>query len=194
MRRTTIGTAVMVAVCVLGLGACGSKSDSATPAGSTGGASAPAAAAGGDGVKWADQVCGSLVSLATLEGKAPKVDEAADPKQNKTEIAKYLVDASTTLGSGSSTLKGAGKAPAPEGDDVVKKLVSFLDDTKKALDTAKADVDSADPANPEQFTKAMTEAVTAMQKVGNGPSFGDLKSKTLDDVTSKAPNCKKISG
>jgi hypothetical protein len=148
---------------------------------------------GGDPVAWAEKVCKSVESQLATMAQSPNIDPN-DPKQAKESLLAYLGSFATALDRIAGGIKDAGNPPVADGSQVVDKVTNAMQDAKKSVEDARANLEKASVTDPQSFQQAYTKVGEDMSKVSNMEDpTKDLKAnKELNDAFGKAPTCMKL--
>ena len=192
MQQRTIRLALAAALATLLLGTGCTAQVSGTPAADP--APAPTEGPGSDPVLWVDRVCGSLLAFTGPALTQPQFGDAPDLPGIKKKLTDYLGGIITGLQQSRDQLNAVGRSPVGGGDEAVSRIDDVLEKLQADIGSAKQKVDSADPANPEEFLATITEAETELGKISAPDALADLSaSPRLQKAAAKAANCQQLS-
>ncbi|MDT7581779.1 MAG: hypothetical protein QOK35_3043 [Pseudonocardiales bacterium] len=192
LAATTRLVSVVLGVLMLLLGTGCTAAVSGTPVADP--APAPTEGPGSDPVLWVDRVCGSLLAFTGPMLSQPQFGEAADLPGIKDKLNTYLDGVVGGLQKSRDQLGAVGRSPVGGGDEAVSRIDDVLEKLQTDIKSAKTTVDSADPADPEAFLAAITDAETDLGKITAPDALADLSSSPrLQKAAAKAANCQQLS-
>lgn len=157
-----------------------------TPAGPV----TPLPPAGGDPVKWADNLCTPLSELTKyISDQAASLSQAQDQTQIQAKLTQLVDDMAGGLGRTVDRLKTLEPSPIKGADDVKNKIIDAYQKSQQALKDAAGKMRAGDQEAAGQI----------MQNIGDETSkiadpFKDNTNDALKDAMGKAPTCKDITG
>lgn len=152
----------------------------------------PTAGPGADPVAWGDKVCGSLLSYYQPLSARPDYN-GADLNGIKTRLSDYLGKVGGGIGQGQTQLKAVGASPVTGGDQFAKAIGDLLARTGTTVSQAKADVDSANPADVPGFEGKLKAAQDKLTTIGSAQGLNQLgATPRLDKAVAAAPKCKQL--
>ena len=152
----------------------------------------PTAGPGADPVAWGDKVCGSLLSYYQPLSARPNY-VGADLPGIKSRLSGYLGSVGSGIGKGQQQLRAVGASPVSGGDQFAKAIGDLLTRTGGTVRQAKADVDSANPADLPGFEAKLKSAEAKLKSIGAAQGLSQLGSTPrLDKAVAAAPKCKQL--
>jgi hypothetical protein len=172
-------TAAAAAALALALTACGDDS------GSGSGSTTPEA--------WAEKVCKSVEGDVAALKQTPDIDQS-DPQKAKDGMTAYLGQIATALGRMAGGIRDAGAPPVADGAQAADRVTTALEDAKKTVDEAKANLEQAPVNDAAAFQEAFAKVGEDLGALsGLDDPTKDLESnQQLKEAFDKAPTCKKL--
>jgi hypothetical protein len=148
---------------------------------------------GVDPVAWADKVCKSIEGQTAILSQPPSAD-TSDPKKAKDDLLAYLGNLAGALDKLSNGVKDAGTPKVNDGSQVVTKVTKTLQDAKRGVEDAKANLDKATVTDAASFQAARDKVAEDLGKLSDiEDPTKDLKSNAeLNDAFNKASTCTKL--
>ncbi|TCO64272.1 hypothetical protein [Actinocrispum wychmicini] len=172
-----------------------SGSGSGGPSGSAGsgaptGPVAPLPPAGGDPVKWADNLCTPLSEFTkSIADQAATMSQVQDQSQIQAKLGQLVDDMATGLGRTVDRLKTIEPSPIKGADDVKNKIVEAYQKSQQVLKDAAGKVRGGDQDAAAQILQSLGDETSKITD-----PFKDNTNDALRDAMGKAAACKDITG
>ena len=145
---------------------------------------------------WVNKYCviqDHMTAALTIKDQATSDSGALDVQSNrvkqKTEHSQYFSAVSAATAKVITDLKNIGKAPVPEGDELVSGQLAYQMKAKQGYDNAKAIAGSLDVNDLNNFSSGIVKMEDAAKLDSSNPPKELWQFDKLESVRISAPNC-----